>query len=116
MSISVAEWGSINGTPVQLWTLVTTAGMRMRVTNYGTIITELHVPGRDGALVDVALGRPSLQDYVERTQYFGCTAGRCANRICKGQFRCWTYCCFRFEKLKRFRSTPASMVCSIKQQ
>jgi aldose 1-epimerase len=32
------------------------------------------------------LGRPSLQAYVDRTQYFGCTAGRCANRIAKGAF------------------------------
>ncbi len=88
MSISAAEWGAVDGTPVQLWTLVGATGMRMRVSTYGTIITELHVPGRDGQLVDVALGRPTLQDYIEQTQYFGCTVGRCANRICRGQFRC----------------------------
>jgi len=85
-AFSVQEWGSVDGKPVWLWTLDSGAGMRMRVTNYGTIITELHVPDRNGKPVDVVLGRPSVQDYVERTQYFGCTAGRCANRIAKGQF------------------------------
>jgi len=85
-AFAVQEWGSVDGKPVWLWTLDSGAGMRMRVTNYGTIITELHVPDRDGKPVDVVLGRPTVQDYVERTQYFGCTAGRCANRIAKGQF------------------------------
>jgi aldose 1-epimerase len=87
MSVSVIDWGAVDGRPVQLWTLVSEeTGMRMRVASYGCIVTELHVPGRGGKFVDVALGRPTLQDYVERTQYFGCTAGRCANRICKGKF------------------------------
>ena len=69
-----------------LWTLDNGRGMTMKVTDWGTIVTELAVPGRDGKTVDVVLGRPSLQAYVERTQYFGCTAGRCANRIAKGTF------------------------------
>jgi aldose 1-epimerase len=85
-AFSVIEWGSVDGKTVQLWTLDSGSGMRMRVTNYGTIITELHVPDRSGKAVDVVLGRPTVQDYVARTQYFGCTAGRCANRIGKGQF------------------------------
>ena len=85
-AFSVTDWGSVDGKPVQLWTLDSGSGLRMRVTNYGTIITELHAPDRTGKPVDVVLGRPTVQDYVERTQYFGCTAGRCANRIGKGQF------------------------------
>lgn len=86
MSFSVTDWGSVAGVPVQLWTLENATGMRMRVTNYGTIITELHVPGRNGVSVDVALGRSCVQDYAEGGQYFGCTVGRCANRISRGQF------------------------------
>ncbi len=86
MSFRVADWGSVDGETVQLWTLDTATGMRLRVTNYGTIITELHVPGRNGTFVDVVLGKPGVQDYVQGSQYFGCTAGRCANRIGGGQF------------------------------
>ena len=85
-SIEVADWGTLEGKPVHLWTLKNAAGMTMKVSDYGTIVTELWVPDAKGQMTDVVLGRPSLQAYIERTQYFGCTAGRCANRIAKGQF------------------------------
>lgn len=85
-SIEVADWGTLEGKTVHLWTLKNAAGMTMKVSDYGTIVTELWVPDAKGQMVDVVLGRPSLQAYIERTQYFGCTAGRCANRIAKGQF------------------------------
>jgi aldose 1-epimerase len=86
MSVSVVEWGAVDGQPVQLWTLDSGTGMRVCATNYGTIITAIVAPDRNGCPVDVALGRSSLQDYVDGTPYFGCTVGRCANRIANGQF------------------------------
>ncbi|NBV64913.1 MAG: galactose mutarotase [Planctomycetes bacterium] len=85
-SIEVSDWGTLEGKTVHLWTLRNATGMTMKVSDYGTIVTELWVPDAKGQMVDVVLGRPSLQAYIERTQYFGCTAGRCANRIAKGQF------------------------------
>ena len=60
-AFAMTEWGSVDGKPVQLWTLDSGTGMRMRVTNYGTIITELHVPDRTGKPIDVVLGRPTMQ-------------------------------------------------------
>lgn len=85
-SVGREKYGMIGDEPVYIWTLVNANGMKMKVTNYGTIITELWVPDASGKLVDIVLGRDSLQGYIDRTQYFGCTAGRCANRIAKGQF------------------------------
>jgi aldose 1-epimerase len=85
-AVSVEPWGTVDGKEAHLWTLTNGHGMTMKVTDWGTIITELWVPDRAGKPVDVVLGRPSLQAYVDRTQYFGCTAGRCANRIAKGTF------------------------------
>ncbi len=84
--ISMTDWGTVDGTPVHLWTLRNGNGMTMRVTDYGTIVTELWVPDAKGRAADVVLGRPTAADYVARTQYFGCTAGRCANRIARGAF------------------------------
>jgi aldose 1-epimerase len=49
-------------------------------------VVSLKADDSKGAFADVVLGRPSAKDYVERTQYFGCTAGRCANRIAGGKF------------------------------
>lgn len=86
-TISMQDYGTVGSEAAHIWTLDNGRGMRMRVTDYGTIITELIVPDASGKPVDVVLGRPSLKDYIERTQYFGCTAGRCANRIAKGEFQ-----------------------------
>ena len=85
-SVTVEDWGTFEGRTVHLWTLTNDKGLRMKVSDYGTIVTELWIPDWKGVPIDVVLGRPSLQAYVERTQYFGCTAGRCANRIAKGRF------------------------------
>ena len=85
-SISKKEWGEVDGRPVYLWTMRNGKGLEAEITNYGTIIVSLKVPDNRGVAADIVLGRPSLKDYIERTQYFGCTAGRCANRIAGGKF------------------------------
>ena len=85
-SISKADWGTVDGKPVHLWTLKNDKGMEAEITDYGTIIVSLKVPDAKGNVADVVLGRESAADYVARTQYFGCTAGRCANRIASGKF------------------------------
>lgn len=75
-----------DGTPVQLFTLINSAGLTAKITNYGTIITELHVPDRSGNNGDVVLGFDNLAQYVKGHPSFGCTVGRVANRIAKGRF------------------------------
>jgi aldose 1-epimerase len=75
-----------DGTAVDLYTLTNTNGLVVKVTNLGTIITELHVPDRKGALGDVVLGFDNLAQYVKGHPCFGCTVGRVANRIAKGRF------------------------------
>lgn len=53
----------------------------------GATLTELHVHNTQGELTDVVLGFDDEAGYAsDRNQYFGCTAGRYANRIAKGQF------------------------------
>jgi aldose 1-epimerase len=78
-------WGRLDERPVRRWTLVNERGFMLRAIELGTIVTELHVPDASGALADVVLGRASLADYVAGHPYFGCTAGRCANRIAFGR-------------------------------
>jgi aldose 1-epimerase len=86
-SIAKKDWGEVDGKPVYLWTLRNGKGLEAEITNYGTIVVSLKVPDRQSVAADVVLGRPTVKDYVERTQYFGCTAGRCANRIAGGKFK-----------------------------
>jgi len=81
-----ADWGEVNGKAVYLYTLTNKNGLVAKVTNYGTIITELHVPDRDGKMADIVLGFDNLDGYLAGHPYFGCTAGRVANRIANGKF------------------------------
>ena len=75
-----------DGTAVDLYTLENANGLVAKVTNYGAIITELHVPDRRGQLGDVVLGFDNLEQYLKGHPYFGSTVGRVANRIAKGRF------------------------------
>jgi aldose 1-epimerase len=82
-----ASFGKLpDGTAVDLYTLENANGLLAKITNYGTIITELHVPDRKGRLGDVVLGFDNLDQYIKGHPCFGCTVGRVANRIAKGRF------------------------------
>src|SRR5687767_2377034 len=71
---------------VQLYTLTNRNGLVARITNYGAIVTELHVPDRDGRLADVVLGFDNLDGYLAGHPYFGAIVGRVANRIRNAEF------------------------------
>jgi aldose 1-epimerase len=86
-AVKISAFGRLpDGRAASLFTLTNAAGSIARVTNYGTILTELHVPDRAGKLGDVVLGLDSLEDYLAGHPYLGCTVGRFANRIAKGRF------------------------------
>jgi aldose 1-epimerase len=59
----------------------------MKVTNYGTIVTEFWLPDRDGNMADVVLGFENLDGYLAKSPYFGATVGRVANRVANGKFK-----------------------------
>ena len=75
-----------DGAAVSLFTLRNAAGMVVRVTDFGAIITSILAPGRDGAFADVVLGFDSLPPYLDVHPYFGALVGRYANRIAGGRF------------------------------
>ena len=85
-SVESANWGVVEGEQVELFTLQNSDGLILKATSYGAAITELHVPDRDGVLADVVLGFDDLDGYLGENPYFGCIAGRCANRIAQGRF------------------------------
>ncbi|HVY26039.1 MAG TPA: aldose epimerase family protein [Polyangiaceae bacterium] len=86
-AVSKADWGTVDGKTVQLYTLTNKNGLQMKVSNYGTIITELHVPDRNGKLADIVLGYDTVDEYLKATPYFGATVGRIANRIKNAEFK-----------------------------
>jgi aldose 1-epimerase len=86
MQVMEEQWGTADGKDVRLYTLDNGRGMVARITNYGGIVTELHVPDADGETADVVLGFESLDGYLAGHPYFGATVGRVGNRIAGGRF------------------------------
>src|SRR6188768_89030 len=74
-SIEQTAWGEVDGKPVTLFTLTNKNGLRAKVASYGGIITELHVPDREGKLADIVLGFDDVASYVKGSPYFGAVIG-----------------------------------------
>jgi aldose 1-epimerase len=86
-SITKSDFGqTADGTKVDLYTLTNAHGVVMKVMTYGGIVTELHVPDKNGKTADVALGFDDLKGYLSGHPFFGALVGRVANRIAKGRF------------------------------
>ncbi len=86
---SVRSFGTLpDGRDAQLYTLTVPGGWRATITDYGAILTSLHVPvrGEVGKTIDVVLGFDSLDGYLKGHPYFGAICGRVANRIAGGRF------------------------------
>ncbi len=87
MPIVRSEFGRTpDGKAAELFTLTNAGGAILKLTNYGARVTELHVPDREKRIGNVVLGFDQLAPYVAHTEYFGCIAGRVANRIAHGSF------------------------------
>ncbi len=78
-----ALFGSLpSGAKVDAYTLEGDAGMSATILTYGARIMALHAPGGR----NVALGLPSLAEYVPSTAHLGAVVGRVGNRIAGGRF------------------------------
>jgi len=85
--ISVSHFGMIDSDSVSLYTIRNQQGMLVSITNYGATITQLLVPDRQGKPGDVVLGFDSLNAIARPgNPFFGCVAGRYANRIAQASF------------------------------
>jgi aldose 1-epimerase len=87
MGIKKQSFGQIDDkTTVDLYKLTNTNGTEVRISNYGGTVVSLIVPDLAGKPADVTLGYDSLEEYIKGKYYFGCIAGRYANRIAKSRF------------------------------
>lgn len=84
--IEQEPFGEVDGRPAWAFRLDGGDGVTARLTDFGARLTELHVPGRDGATADIVLGFADAAAYVAWPAYFGATVGRYGNRIRDGRF------------------------------
>lgn len=75
-----------DGTAIELYTLTSSSGSSVSITNLGAIIVSMRMPDRNGKLDDIVLGFDSPQPYLTQSPYFGAVVGRYANRIRAGKF------------------------------
>lgn len=102
-TVSRQLWGTLDGQSVYLYTLKSGHDMTVKITNFGATVQSIWVPDRHGRATNVALGFPTLTDYVNDflqqhtgvawplpggsgDVYFGATIGRYANRIANASF------------------------------
>jgi aldose 1-epimerase len=87
MKIEKRPYGKTShGMDVDLFTISSSSGSVLQITNFGAIITQVNVQNRDGMLHNVNLGFETLDGYLGRHPFFGATVGRFCNRIAGGRF------------------------------
>jgi aldose 1-epimerase len=69
-----------------IYSLRNRAGMTARIAAYGGTVMSLEVADAQGRFADVVLGHDRVEDYVDKSPYFGCLIGRYGNRIAKARF------------------------------
>jgi len=86
-NLTITEFGtSADGRRADLYTIRNERGAKVKITNYGGIVTSIKVPDRHGQLGEVVLGFDSLREYLGAHPCYGATIGRYANRIAKARF------------------------------
>jgi aldose 1-epimerase len=87
VTVQEQNWGRTDdGRSISLFTFANGRGMVAKVTSYGAILTELHVPDAAGRVTNVVLGFDNLAQYLKGHPGFGATIGRVANRIGGARF------------------------------
>lgn len=82
------SWGkTTDGTPVDLYTMTNSHGMKVSIATYGGTVVRLEVPDKAGKSGDVVLGFENLAGYLQTEPYFGALIGRYGNRIGHAQFK-----------------------------
>ncbi len=82
-------FGTIDGTPVQLYTLESPQ-LLVTITNYGGRVVEIRTPDKThtdkASWTNISNGFEKAEDYIVENPYFGALIGRYGNRIGKGKF------------------------------
>jgi aldose 1-epimerase len=86
IEISREPFGEVEGKRVERFTLANRQGLRVELLSYGGILRAIWAPDRHGELANVTLGFADFAGYLKNEPFFGCIAGRYANRIANGRF------------------------------
>ena len=71
---------------IQFYTIRSSGGLRVEISNLGAKISKLLVANAKGEVKDVVLGFKTADEWRNKETYFNAICGRVANRIKDGQF------------------------------
>jgi aldose 1-epimerase len=83
--VTVSRFARIGETDILEVRLCTQAGAVAKIITWGAVVRDLVVPGPKGPQ-RVVLGLETIEDYIERSPYFGAIVGRYGNRIAGARF------------------------------
>jgi len=89
MNVTASTFGTLNdGTEAKLFVL-SNENIKIKITNYGAIITAIEMPNKNGSIDNIVCGFDSLETYLSEAYlgsypYFGAIIGRFGNRIANG--------------------------------
>ena len=87
MKIESSSFGTTkDGSKVTAYTVTNSKGAYMTAIDYGAVLKNLGMPGKDGSIIDVVLGYDDVASYELNPPHFGATIGRNGNRIEGGAF------------------------------
>lgn len=86
LRISSEHYGTTSSGEATLYTMTNSNGIILKVTDYGGIITAIHVPDMNGLIEDITLGFDTIEGYLGDHPAFGAFIGRYGNRISNGKF------------------------------
>ena len=86
MKINVSPFGKAFGKSAFLFTLTTSKGASLSVTNAAGAITDIRMPDKKGKLESVALGFSDARQYAKNPGYLGALIGPVGNRIKNAEF------------------------------
>ncbi len=80
--------GIVDSQKVSLYILKNKNAVELSVSNFGGRVIEIYTPDKNGEFADIALGKKTLDEYVNYTseRFLGSTIGRVGNRIANGKF------------------------------
>lgn len=82
MSVTLFSFGRLSdGTEVTAARMENASGASATILGYGAAIQSIRVPGRDGRIVEVALGFDTAAEYETGRGHLGAVIGRVANRL-----------------------------------
>ena len=72
---------------IHFYTIKSSGGLKVEISNLGAKVTKLLVANRKGEVKDVVLGFKTAEEWRTQETYFNAICGRVANRIKDGVFR-----------------------------